>query len=52
MKTEKARRPVHCLKSPSWPGMCIYIELSLLDNKRQRALFLSPCSNMYEVYSQ
>ena len=41
---------VYILKSPSWGGMCIFIELFLLNNKRQRALFLLLCSDMYEVY--
>ena len=30
MDDEKARRHVHCLKSPSWPGMCISTELSFI----------------------
>ena len=40
MGDEKARRPVYCLKSPSWPDMCNFVEFPLIiDNKRQPALF-------------
>ena len=30
MDDEKAREPVHYPESPSWPGMCISIELSFI----------------------
>ena len=47
MDDETARKPVYYSKSPSWPGMCISIDLSLLNNKRHRALWLFLCSNMH-----
>ena len=44
--------PVYFLKSPSWRGtVCVFLlNFSLIHNKRQRALFLLLCSDMYEVY--
>ena len=39
MGDEKARRPEHCLKSPSWPRICFLLKFPRLDNKRQRTLF-------------